>query len=148
MRAYTFKEHIDRPPARVWDVLTDLTLAARWRPLVVSIETVGGEPLRVGTKVKIVTEFLGRRSEHVSTTTVFEPGKRWTLHSQSTPQIEGWFDFLLEPEGTGTRVTATCDLKAHGFLPWLFMPLIARGERTRRVELLPNLKRLVESEHS
>lgn len=36
MRAFTFKEYIDRPPARVWDVLVDLSLQSRWRPLIKS----------------------------------------------------------------------------------------------------------------
>jgi carbon monoxide dehydrogenase subunit G len=145
MRAYTFKEHIDRPPRDVWNVLVDLSVASRWRPLIKSMETEDGQPVHAGSRVRVVIEYLGRRSTRVSTTTAFEPERRWTLHSGDVAAIEGYFDFQLEPDQTGTRVVASCDLIAHGFLPWLFLPLLARGERQRRIELLPNLKRYVES---
>ena len=59
--------------------------------------------------------------------------------------MEGVFDFVLQPEGSGTRITMTCDLTAHGFMAWLFIPLIARAERRRRIEMLGNLKRYVET---
>jgi carbon monoxide dehydrogenase subunit G len=144
MRAYTFKEYIDRPPREVWNVLVDLSVAPRWRPLVNSMETEDGQPVHAGSRVRLVVEYLGRRLTRVSTTTAFEPERRWTLHSGDLDSMDADFDFELQPEGTGTRVIATCDLRAHRFLPWLFLPLLARGERQRRVELLPNLKRYVE----
>ncbi len=143
MRAYHFTETIARPPEQVWSVLTDLSVAPRWRPLIVSMETVDGGPLRVGNGVRIVSEYLGQRAERVSVTTALEPNQQWTLRS-SQPSMEGWFGFALSPEAGGTRVVATCELKAHTFLTWLFLPLIARGERTRRVEMLASLKRVVE----
>jgi len=145
MRAYTFREHIDRPPQRVWDVLVDLPLAPRWRPLVTQMETSDGRPVHPGSRVRTTIEFFGRVRSAESETVVFEPPRRWTLHSSSKPTIEGFFSFELEPEGSGSRVTHTLDLKAHSVLTWLFLPLIARGERTRRTELLGNLKRLVEA---
>jgi uncharacterized protein YndB with AHSA1/START domain len=144
MRAYTFEEFIARPPRQVWATLTDLSIASRWRPQIVSMETMDGEPLHLGSTVKVVTEYLGRRENRVSTTTAFEHERRWTLHSGDMKQLEGWFDFQLEPEAGGTRVVATCDLVAHAFLPWLFLWIIGRGERARRVEILANLKRLIE----
>ncbi|MEP6765660.1 MAG: SRPBCC family protein [Gemmatimonadaceae bacterium] len=146
MRAYSFNEFIDRPREQVWNVLTNLSVAPLWRPLVSSMQTVGDAPLAVGTDVKIIVDFIGKRSEHVSHTTAFERNVRWMLHSSSSPSMEGWFDFQLTTEGRGTRITATCDLKAHALLNRIFLPLIARGERQRRVEMLPNLKRFVESQ--
>jgi len=145
MRAFTFEEFIARSPERVWSVLTDLAAAPRWRPMIVSMQTEDGGPLRVGGKVKIVAEALGKRADRVSTTNALEPNVRWTLHSGEGREIEGWYEFRLEPDGSGTRVIATCELKAHGILPWLFLFLIANTERRMRVEMLGNLKRLVES---
>ncbi|HWJ16153.1 MAG TPA: SRPBCC family protein [Gemmatimonadaceae bacterium] len=144
MRAFHFVEHIDRPPRDVWNALTDLTVASRWRPLVVTMETVDGQPLHDGSDVRVIVDIYGKRLTRVSHTTAFDPPRRWTLHSSDTPSYDGFFDFVLSPDGSGTRIEATCDLEAHGFLPWLFMPLIANGERRRRVEMLPNLKRFVE----
>lgn len=144
MRAFHFVEHIDRPPRDVWNALTDLSVASRWRPLVASMETVDGQPLREGSDVRLTVDVYGKRITRVSRTTTFDPPRRWTLRSSESPAMEGFFDFVLAPDGSGTRIEATCDLKAHGFLPWLFMPLIARGERMRRIEMLSNLKRFVE----
>jgi uncharacterized protein YndB with AHSA1/START domain len=144
MRAFRFVEHIERSPEQVWNVLVDLSLAPRWRPLITSMETLDGLPVHAGSQVRITFEFFGRRDSRVSTTVAFEPGRRWVLRSSDNPQMEGFFEFIVDPEGSGTRVTALCDLKAHGFLPWLYLPLIARGERTRRAEMLGNLKRFVE----
>jgi hypothetical protein len=147
MRAYHFVEHIDRPPQLVWDTLTDLRVAARWRPLVKAMETVDGQPLHTGSEIAVTFEFFGKVVRRVSTTAAFEPPRRWVMHSVDQPTIGGYFEFIVEPDGErgGTRVTATCELEARTFLTWLFLPLIARGERTRRVEMLPNLKRLVEA---
>ena len=33
MRAFTFREFIDRSPRQVWDTLVDLDAAPMWRPL-------------------------------------------------------------------------------------------------------------------
>ncbi len=145
MRAYTFREYIDRPPRDVWDVLVNLDAAARWRPLVKSMETEDGLPVHAGSRIRLTVEYLGKRMTRTSTTVAFEPPHRWTLRSSENPQMEGFFEFSLQPRGAGTEVVATCDLKAHGFVPWLFMPLIGRGERQRRAEMLGNLKRFVES---
>jgi uncharacterized protein YndB with AHSA1/START domain len=144
VRAFHFETVIARSPERVWSVLTDLSLAPKWRPLIVSMATVDGGPLAVGKGVRIVHEFLGERRERVSITDAFEPNRRWRLHS-SQPAIDGWFDFVLEPVPAGTRVVATAELKARSFTNWLLLPLIARGERRWRVEMVDNLKRLVES---
>lgn len=144
MRAFTFKEFIARPAAEVWAVLTDLSLAPRWRPLIKSMETEDGEPLRDGSRVRLVIQFVGKEQTRVSTTIAFDPPRRWTLRSGDNPAMQGVYDFRLEPQGGGTLVVATCDLHAHGLLPLLFMPLIGYGERQRRREMLGNLKRLVE----
>jgi len=145
MRAYTFREYIDRLPQQVWDVLVNLEVAAQWRPLVKSMETEDGLRVHEGSRVRSTIEFMGQRQSRTSTTVTFDPPHRWTLHSSDRPQIEGLFEFSLEAQGTGTQVMTTLDLKAHGFVAWLFMPLIARGEKQRRAELLGNLKRFVET---
>jgi uncharacterized protein YndB with AHSA1/START domain len=145
VRAFRFEEHIDRAPVEVWTVMTDLGLSSQWRPFCVSMETVDGKPLHAGSDLRIVMDAFGRRAERVSRTVAFEPNRRWTLESGDVPQLRGTFDFQLEAEGTGTRVIAMCELTAHAFLPWLFLPIIARQERTHRAEILANLKRLVES---
>jgi hypothetical protein len=144
MRAYTFEEYIDRSPRIVWNTLVNLDVASRWRPLIHSMSTDDGEPVHARSKIRVVIEFAGQRQTRVSTTIAFEPERRWALHSSDRPEMEGVFDFVLSADGHGTRIVATCDLTSHGFVPWLFLPLIARGERERRREMLGNLKRYIE----
>ena len=144
MRAYTFEEYIDRPPRIVWDTLVDLEAAPKWRPLIHSMATEDGKPVHDGSKIRLVLDFVGQQLTRVSTTIAFEPERRWALRSADRPEMEGVFDFRLTPDGSGTRIVATCDLTSHGFVPWLFLPMIARGERERRREMLGNLKRYVE----
>jgi uncharacterized protein YndB with AHSA1/START domain len=146
VRAYEFRQYIARPPHDVWNALVNLDLAPRWRPLVKRMETVDGAPVHAGSAVSVTIEVFGKVRTTTSTTVEFEPFRRWTLRSSSNPQMEGLYAFALAPDRAGTMVTATCELKAHAFLAWLFMPLIGRTERRMRVELLPNLKRFVEEQ--
>ncbi len=144
MRAYTFEEYIDRSPRVVWQTLVNLEVAPKWRPLIQSMSTEDGEPVHAASKIRVTIEFLGQRQSRVSTTIAFEPERRWALRSSDRPEMEGVFDFVLSADGNGTRIVATCDLTSHGFKAWVFLPLIARGERERRREMLGNLKRYVE----
>jgi uncharacterized protein YndB with AHSA1/START domain len=145
MRAFTFTEVIDRPPQRVWDVAVDPALAPRWRALIKSMKTEDGGPVRQGSRLVIDVEAYGKASTRVSEIPLFEPPHRYVIRSADQPVLGGEFEFRFEPHGSGTKVTCTCELRAKGFLPWLFLPMIAHGERRIRVEMLGNLKRLVES---
>ena len=68
--------------------------------------------------------------EHVS-----ESAASFRLVSDQSTRLQYPFEFSLEAKGSGTQVVSTCDLKAHGVVPWLFMPLIARGEKQRRADI-------------
>src|ERR1043166_1314423 len=111
MRAFTFVEYIDRPPREVWDALVDLENASRWRPMVRSMRAVDGGPQREGSEIEIVVEAFGRREKRISVITGFEPLRRVALRSVDQPVIGGFFEFLLEPDGSGTRITALCELQ-------------------------------------
>jgi len=76
VRAFHFVEHIDRPPRDVWNALTDLTVASRWRPLVATMETVDGQPLHDGSDVRVIIDIYGKRLTRVSHTTAFDPPLR------------------------------------------------------------------------
>ncbi len=145
MRAFTFREVIEQPPQRVWEYMSDPELAPKWRALIKAMRTEDGGPVREGSRLIITTEFHGRRAERVSEMVVFDPPHRQVIRSIDQPALGGAFEFLLEPDPRGTKVTFTCDLVARGILPRIFLPLMARSERQVRTEMLCNLKRLVES---
>ena len=104
MRAYTFREYIDRPPRQVWDVLVNLDVAPRWRPLVKSMETEDGLPVHDGiARSSDRSNSWGSDKSRTSTTVTFDPPHRWTLRSSDRPAMEGFFEFSLEAQGTGPR---------------------------------------------
>lgn len=143
MRAYTYSVHVDRTPEQVWSFLTDLSQAPRWRTMFRSMEVVGGGPLRMGAELRVAMEAMGKIAERTITTTAFDPPRRWVTRSASNG-MSGDFEYLVAPEETGARVTATCDLHAHRFLALIFLPMIARQERRARVNQLEIFKRLCE----
>ena len=143
MRAFSFTTHIDRPAREVWDYVIDLAQSSRWRPMTRSMETEDGRPIHVGQKLRVTLEVLGKVMVRESETREFEPPRRWVVRSEHNG-VEGFFEYVVEPERGGARVTLRCDVKAHAFLPWLFLPLICSGERRNRREQLDNLKRAIE----
>jgi carbon monoxide dehydrogenase subunit G len=144
MRAYTYSIHVERPPEVVWDFLTDLSQAPRWRTSFKSMEVVGGERLQAGSKIRIVVEAMGKVMERISTTSVFEPPRRWVMSSASDG-ISGDFEYTVAPAIGGSKVEATCDLRAHRFLAWLFLPVVARQERVRRKDQLAAFREACEA---
>ena len=144
MRAFTFTAHIARPPQVVWNALTDLSLSPKWRPLIASMETVDGQPLTLGSNIRVTVEAMGTRQTRITKVVGFEPGRRWTLLSQGDG-IDGLYDFTVNPSGSGTDVVFTGDFIVRRFLRYLVLPLIARSEKRIRAEQLPSFKRLVEA---
>lgn len=144
MRAFAFDISIARPPEMVWAVITDLSRAPEWRPLVRRMTTLDGAPLAAGSTVEITVEALGELRKRHSVTTVFDPPRRWVLRSGSEG-IEGLWEFSVAPEGDGSRVTFTLDLVTSSLFRKLLLPLIARSERSVRAGQLERLKRVVES---
>ena len=143
MRAYTHSIHVDRSPERVWDFLIDLSQAPKWRTMFKSMSVVGGGPLRAGAQVLVVAETHGRMIERASSTLVFDPPHRWVMRSESGG-VSGDFAYSLVPNGGGTRVTSSCDLKAHRLLAWIFLPIMARQQRRLRSNQLEAFKKSCE----
>jgi uncharacterized protein YndB with AHSA1/START domain len=96
---------IEAPPARVWELLTNLALMGQWSP-----EFKGGEWLEGATGPVVGARFKGynkRREpawESVSTVIEAEPAKTfaWAVGDPSNARATWRFD--LTPEGAGTRV--------------------------------------------
>jgi len=142
MRSFTYTIHIERPPDRVWSYIMDFDKAPRWRNLVRKIEVVTPGPLAVGSQLKVTFDVRGSVRTVISDVWSYEPGRRYGV--RNTEQgLTGSFEYQLEPDATGTRVTFTCDIRPHGLM-WLVLPLVIPGNRRRYSEQLPNLKAEVE----
>ena len=143
MRSFTYTIHIDRAPETVWSYMMDFSQAPRWRNLVRQIEVITPGPLRVGSETLVTFDIMGKVKQATSEVWAFEPGRRFGLRN-TAQNLTGTFEYTLAPDGGGTRVTFTCDIRPHGLM-WLVLPFLFRGNRARYVEQLPKLKREVES---
>ena len=142
MRSFTYTIHIDRAPDRVWSYMMDFSQAPRWRNLVSAIEVDSPGPLAVGSRLRVTYEILGRRKQALSEVWAFEPGRRLGLRN-TEQRVTGSFQYLLEPDSGGTRVTFTCDVRPRGLM-WLLVPWLIKGNRARYRQQLPALKAEVE----
>jgi uncharacterized protein YndB with AHSA1/START domain len=96
---------IAAPPARVWELVTDLRLMGHWSP-----EYQGGEWLdgaigpMVGARFKGRNKRQGREWESVSTVLEAAPGQSfvWAVGNPTNPAATWRFD--LTPDGSGTQV--------------------------------------------
>ena len=144
MRGFRFEERIEGSPAEVWAALMDLAAAPRWRPLIRSMETEDGAPVRVGQRIRVVVELMGNAVVRSSETVALEPERRWTVRS-AHEGMEGVFEFRLDPTAGGTMVVHQFDVRTSRLTRIPLLPLIALSERRLRRPLLPNLRRYVES---
>ena len=143
MTSFKYTIRIERTPAQVWAFMMDFSNSPRWRNHVHEVRIVTDGPLRVGTELQVTFGSPGRVQTTRCVVCAFETARRFGLRSTSK-KATGTFEYLLAPEGGGTIVTFTCDLRPHGLM-WLLAPTMMRTNRARFAQQLPNLKREVEA---
>jgi len=144
MHVLRYSEHIERPREEVFAYMTDLRTAPRWRNMVRKIEVIGGGPVQQGSKLLFTLDVMGQTRQGEVEVWLYDPPHR--LGQRNTANgISGVFEYILEPDATGTTVTLTQDIRPHGLM-WLALPLLLLGERRRLRGTLPNLKRAIEQE--
>jgi hypothetical protein len=142
MRSFSYTIHIDRSPEQVWNYMMDFSNAPRWRNLVRDIEVLTPGPLRTGSELKVTFDVMGREKTAISEVWAFEPPRHFGVRNTEN-NVTGLFDYRLEPERGGTRVSFSCEIKPRGMM-WLLLPWLLKGNRGRYAEQLPNLKQEVE----
>lgn len=134
---------IQRPPVDVFAVLADVTKNARWASASIEGHLTSPGPVAVGTTAREVTRFLGRRIETDSEVVEYIPGRRLAYVTRSGPfPFGGAFD--VEPERTGSRVTATFEATPAGLFR-LLGPLFIRLATRQFARDLDSLKRRMEA---
>ncbi len=144
MRAFTYTVHIDRPPDAVFDFMMDFSNASRWRNLVREIQVLTPGPLRVGSELLITLDVMGGVRKAVSEVWAYDRPRHVGLRN-TAQNVTGAFEYRLEPEGNGTKVSFSCDIRPHGWM-WLALPLMLKGDRMRYRDQLGILKRVVEEQ--
>lgn len=96
--------YVDRSPEVVYALVRDLERAPEWQD---SLESVDVE---AGTEVR---RFRSRRVEASFFVLEDDPPRRFAISSEGGP-AEARAEFDLEPDGDGTRVLFTVDLRLRG----------------------------------
>jgi carbon monoxide dehydrogenase subunit G len=110
MPSHTISFHLDAPPERVFDYIADIRNEAEWSKDITSVKLVGDGPVDQGTEFDTVYRGFGamrlvhseyRRPEHL---VIDGDGPRMAMH----------FAMDLAPDGDGTSVTMTVELRPRG----------------------------------
>ena len=130
-RVISTSETIRKPPAEVWDVLTDWPKATAWMPSVASMQADG--PTQVGTQLNYTT----RGDTFHSTITELDAGRKLTLRTEHG-SVTADYTYELEETAGGTKVSlnATCQLSGHQwFGPVLrLMMRITDGKQIKKLK--------------
>jgi uncharacterized protein YndB with AHSA1/START domain len=134
---------IDRSPAEIWAVVSDLDTHREWRPSVKEFRQVSDGPLGVGSRIREVLDWRGREIVIDDVVTALEPPYRLGIRG-------GWkaadydVDFRLEPAGDTTVVTMDWPFYPKSVLLKVVAPLMGGAMRKSTREELALLKRYVE----
>jgi hypothetical protein len=135
---------VNRPQDEVFAFLVNTDRAPDWNPQVTEARKTSDGPLGVGSTLRYVGKFLGRRFESISECTDFVPNEKFSTKTTSGP-------FHLEIENTlsavdgGTRLATTYRGESRGFVK-LAEPVIVRLTKKQFETATENLKALLEAE--
>ena len=95
---------INRSASDIFAYLTDIEKATEWQAELLEAGQTSSGPMGVGTTIREVRRFLGRRMEAVFLITEFEQDQKMSFRSTSAPfPMKG--QYTLEGAEEGTRVT-------------------------------------------
>jgi len=109
--------HIDAPPARVWEVMSDVARWTEWAPAVKGAERHDSGPLKLGSSA---TMDIKGAPKAKWTVTDLEEGAAFTWESDARIKARGYH--VVDPDGEGSRVTL--GIVAPGLLATILWPLI------------------------
>jgi len=116
--------NIDAPPAKVFAVLCDVERWPEWTSTMTAVRRVEGGPFMLGSTAHVRQPGLRPAVWRV---TEFEDQRNFTWATRS-PGLRMSAGHLIEPQGTGSRVTLSFELS--GFMApvvsWLYGSLIER----------------------
>lgn len=130
-------------PERVFEALVDPRQRATW---IASMREValGGEPLRVGTRVEGRRTAPTSRSSYRMTVRRLEPARLLEMDVERNDAPAGKGGYELEPVAEGTRVRAFAEYELRG-MQKLAAPLVASGMEQELQVDLASLKRFLEA---
>jgi carbon monoxide dehydrogenase subunit G len=131
---------IDRSPADVFNYLTDVERMPEWQSSAVEARAEG--EMGVGTQIKEIRNFLGRRAESTLEVIEYEPGRKFSLRVVSGP-LPFEVRHALTPEGEGTRLDWVAEADTSRFPKLAVRMMAGTAERQFKGDL-ERLKRVLE----
>jgi uncharacterized membrane protein len=138
----TIDEWIDRPRAEVFAYACDPAHDTTWIGALTEATVLTEPPFGVGSRVRRVAGFLGRRIEYVNEVVEFETGRRLAMRSVKAP-FPMTVVYEFEDDGDGTRMRIRTGGDASGFYR-IAGPLLARAVRKGVADDLRRLKQTLE----
>jgi uncharacterized membrane protein len=136
---------IQRPREEVAALAMEPDNAPRWYENIKSVTWETDRPVRVGSRIAFVAEFLGRRLAYTYEVTALEPGERFVMQTAQGP-FPMQTIYLWETAGDGaTLMTLQNRGDATGFAA-IFAPFMGYAMRRANRQDLSRLKRLLEIE--
>jgi uncharacterized protein YndB with AHSA1/START domain len=124
MPEYSHTEHVNALPASVFELLDDTTRTPEWLAPCTGIDKLTAGPNRAGTELRYHYKRGGRSGSMDGEITVHEPGRHLVMHYADN-MTDVTIDFVTAPEGVGTSLTHSIDVRTKGFGK-VFTPLIKR----------------------
>jgi uncharacterized protein YndB with AHSA1/START domain len=136
---------INRSPDVVWKVFTDTSRTKDWMTGLMSMETVSGAPMTVGSRHHLVFLERDRRVDMQETVTAVEPGRLYAFDS-SMEQATGHTTVRLAPKDGGTEIAIASVYTGQSMLWRSVMVMVSSMIGEREGEDLAKLKALAEAE--
>ena len=134
---------INRPPAEVAAYAGDPSNAPHWYVNIKSVEWTTPPPVRIGSKLAFVAQFLGRRLAYTSEVVELVPDRRFKMRTAQGP-FPMETTYTWDPVGDGqTRMTLRNRGEPAGFSR-IAAPFMALAMRRANQKDLARLKTLME----
>jgi Polyketide cyclase / dehydrase and lipid transport len=135
---------INRPIAVVAEYAADPSNTASWYENIKSVDWKSPPPLRVGSQVAFVAQFMGKRLEYTYEFTEYVPGERLTMTTAQGPFPMTTTYAWTAVGDSATRMTLRNHGQPSGFSK-LVTPIVKRGVKRANKKDLAALKRVLES---
>ena len=105
---------INCPQQEVFDFVSNPAKNTEWQSIAQSAEWTSEGPVGVGSALRSVDRFLGRKIESTAEVTIWDPPDRMTFKSVSGP-FAFEIAFELESKENGTQLTMSVTAEFRGF---------------------------------
>ena len=134
---------INRPVEKVFAWLTNAENQGKFDKSSLKMEILTPGPWRTGTQFREFRDLGGRKTEVLSEVADLDLNRHFIIRSKTGPDWLG--TWIFEPEGTGTRLRWTGELRMKGFTR-LFESLIGKQMRSQIDRQFAELPHLIEAE--